>query len=88
MESIICKRRECYVCGGRGDELHHCIHGSNRKLADDDGLTVWLCRECHHRLHSLGEYDNDLKKIAQAAWEAGKEEARHAFIRRYGRNYL
>lgn len=80
---------ECFICGSmRNLVVHHCIHGNKRKLADREGLVVHLCVACHHRLHSLGWHDQDLKRIAERAWI----EKHHAdvtdFIALFGRSYL
>lgn len=88
MKSIIQDTKECYLCG-RSDSLesHHAIHGTaNRKLADQDGLTVWLCIDCHTNLHQRGWHDKELKQVAQTAWERAYG-AREEFIKRYGKSY-
>jgi hypothetical protein len=72
----------------RNLELHHCIHGNKRKTADREGLTVHLCRTCHHRLHSLGEHDRELKVIAQEAWMKKHHEGVEAFRRLFGKSYI
>lgn len=87
-KSIIQQSDGCYLCGRNGPlERHHVIHGSGRrKLADEDGLTVYLCPECHRNLHDYGWNDRDLQRIGQAAWSrvyGGKED----FLKRYGRSY-
>ena len=96
----------CYVCGREGyTELHHCFFGGGRrKIADREGLTCYLCPDCHRGTNGVhgknGERLNySLKEIAQEAWEAKFKEsypyenhaddaAREAFIRMMGRNYL
>lgn len=87
MESIIQKERECYLCG-RSYPLHrhHVLHGFNRKKADQDGLTVYLCIDCHIALHQLGFHDRELKKVAQEAWEH-RYGTTEDFVKRYGKNY-
>ena len=91
MESIITREKKmCYFClSQRNLEKHHCLHGTaNRKLADEDGLFVWLCRNCHMRLHDKGIGDKGLQIVAEKAWmqHYGKTEA--DFIKRYGKNYI
>ena len=93
MKSIISNSNSCYICG-RIDSLtvHHCIFGSKRKLADEDGLTVKLCASCHEAIqHPTNKFDqsmqNALKKIAQEKWEE-KYGTREDFIRRYKKSYL
>lgn len=63
-----------------------------RKLADEDGLTVHLCRYHHDRLHTKGEFDKSLQILAQNAYigklmSEGMEEseAKQRFRERYGR---
>ena len=89
MQSIIQSEKECYLCG-RTDSLHahHCLHGvANRKLADQDGLIVWLCVDCHTNLHQRGWHDRELKQLAESVWikHYGTEEE---FRKRYGKSYL
>ena len=69
----------CYVCGRRADEMHHVMHGADKKLSETAGLMVPLCRECHNKVHHVGgELDRTLK-----------QEAQRAFIRKYlGKCYL
>lgn len=88
MDSIIQRLQECYLCGRRdGLEVHHCIHGTaNRRLSDKDGLTVYLCRDCHRDLHDKGLNDDYLKAVAQNAWCA-KYGSREDFRRRYGKTF-
>ena len=59
MKSIISNERVCYLCGSYANlQRHHAIHGwANRKLAEDDGLWVWLCMDCHAALHDKGKRD-------------------------------
>lgn len=81
----------CFNCGsGYGLELHHCLFGSGkRKLADEDGLTVWLCHRCHKALHeSRPELARELKEKAEMAWIAHGDSDIEGFIERYGMNYL
>lgn len=92
MKSAISNARACYICGNVGDlHKHHCIFGSKRKKADEDGLWVYLCPSCHNAIHRpASKFDqsmqNALKKIAQEAYE--KTNTRADFIKRYGKTYL
>lgn len=95
MQSIIQPEKYCFICGSRMNlELHHCIHGSaNRKLADEDGLTVWLCPLCHRGTYGVHGreghgMDEDLKKIAEAKWLRFTGKTKADWIARYGKNYL
>lgn len=79
----------CFLCGQYATETHHCIHGTaNRKLADQDGLTVRLCSRCHRNLHDKGTLDKELQRIAQQKWMEINGKTLDEFIRRYGRSYL
>lgn len=97
-KSIIQKdKTHCFLCGrnGNGDPLekHHCIYGtSNRKHSDDDGLVVWLCgNRCHrngeYAVHNNRKTSENLKQIAQLAWEANYG-TREQFIQRYGKSWI
>lgn len=59
----------CYMCGGRATEMHHIMHGSDKKISEELGLMVPLCRRCHERVHHVGgEYDRILKVNAQRVY--------------------
>ena len=93
MKSIIQEKKECYVCKRTDNlHLHHCLYGSaNRRLADEDGLVVWLCMPHHtgqNGVHFNKELDNRLKKEAQLAWMRTNEKSVEEFRFRYGKNYL
>ena len=93
MKSIIQNEKKCYLCGSTVNlENHHCIFGSGwRKLADQYGLTVWLCAT-HHRDNKLGvhglnkEADMVLKQLAQRTFE--KKYSHEKFMEIFGKNYL
>ena len=69
----------CYVCGLQATDIHHVMHGADKKLSETYGLMVPLCRRCHYKVHHTGcDLDRDLK-----------EDAQRAFIRKYlGKCYL
>lgn len=84
---MICDKMECYLCGQTGTlHRHHCLHGSRRKAADKYDLTVYLCPECHTRLHDHGEKDMYLKQLAQAHFEDRFGHKRYMEV--FGKNYL
>lgn len=88
MKSIIQDGRYCYLCGSPGPlQLHHCLHGPYRSKADEDGLVVWLCVDCHTNLHQRGWDDKTLKSIAQTVWMRKNKKSVEEWIRRYGKNY-
>lgn len=93
----------CYICGREGrTESHHCIHGTaNRKIAEKEGLKVWLCYECHrtgkHSVHNCKATDILIEQEAQSVWEANYTsahpektagDAREAFIQLFGKSYI
>ena len=53
----------CYVCGGQGDDLHHIIHKSQApELRDYIDNLVFVCRECHNKIHHTPQLDKKLKR--------------------------
>lgn len=107
MESILSTEKNiCYACGRfvRHPHLHHIFFGKNRKISDKEGLTCYLCENCHkgtYGVHGREGHDLDvqLKEDAQEAWELkfkesypyenhADEAAREAFIQLLGKNYL
>lgn len=88
MESIIQNEKECYVCGRRDWlDKHHVLHGFNRGKADKDGLTVWLCHDCHMNLHQIGWHDRELKVLAEKTWCKHYGKTTEEFIAIYGKSY-
>lgn len=102
MESkLITEKGTCYICGcNRGYERHHCLHGTaNRRMAEREGLWVWLCDRCHRAIHDYGEFCHELEMTAQASWENAYMKsypyenhadlaAREAFRKIFGKSYL
>lgn len=73
-----------------GLELHHVMSGTaNRKLSEQNGLTVWLCRE-HHTgdsgVHKNREKADALKGLAQIAFEA--RHSHDEWMQIFRKNYL
>ena len=66
--------------------------GGNRKRADKDGLTVYLCHNCHNEppngVHYNKERNEKLKRTGQLAWMITYGKTKKDFIAAYGRNYL
>ena len=93
-KSIITEDDNCFIHKTffgieiKGAHVHHCIHGSNRKLADEDGLTVNLCPLCHMMVHDKGYYDKELERVAQIAWMEHYHLNENDFIERYGKSYI
>lgn len=81
----------CFICGSRVNlECHHAMHGTaNRKIAEQYGLTVMLCRE--HHTGPLGVHqdiilDERVKKAAQTAFQ--RIYGRSLWMRLFRKNYL
>ena len=93
-KSIITNEKRCYVCGNKNNlHYHHIMFGKNRKNADKDGLTVYLCYEHHEGttgVHGkLGhELDIKLKQIAERNWLEYYDKTIEEWISRYGRSFL
>ena len=93
MKSIIQTEKECFICKRKGRlDRHHCMHGTaNRKLAEEDGLWVWLCPDCHTlsdtAVHRNASFDLVVKRHAQRVWES-KCGNREEWLKHYGKSYL
>lgn len=81
--------KTCRICGRAAADRHHVFGGAKRKKSEEYGLVVWLCRECHDRVH-FGESGRKLmdalRKEAQAKFE--REHPDKDFLKEFGRNYL
>ena len=94
MESILnTSKNQCYSCHASGNtELHRIIFGSGmRKISDDNGLTCYLCPECHRGTDGVHGKNGDelnriLKKEVQEAYEA--IHGHEAWMKLIGRNYI
>lgn len=83
----------CYLCKkvhlmNPGTDVHHCLFGNKRKLADQDGLTVHLCHDHHMRLHQQGQHKDELIRLAQITWMEHFDKTKEEFIARYGKSYI
>ena len=82
----------CFACGRSGyTETHHIVYGSLRPIADREGLTCYLCLECHKGTNGVhGKNGNalnrELKRIAQQRWEF--LHSHEEWMKMIGRNYL
>ena len=90
-KSIMQSEKQCFICGTTYDlHVHHCIYGSaNRKLSDQYGLTIFLCR-MHHTgssgIHFNKALDDQVKKLAQERFEE-VYGADKGFVEIFGRNF-
>lgn len=86
----------CLICGRPKNETHHLVYGRGmREIADDDGLTVALCSNCHKEIHANGVAGKLSKIVGQLAFEIDRVEqgtpqaiARREFRKKYDRSYL
>lgn len=91
MKSIIQSERECFFCGNPHVVCHHVIYGMGyRQIAEDYGLTVWLCPRHHNMsrdgVHMNKERDLELKRFAQKVFE--EKYSHELWMEKIGRNYL
>ena len=87
------KKGVCFLCKRwTTTERHHIFGAGNRSKADRDGLTVYLCHNCHNEppngVHFNRERNDLLKRIGQTAWCEYYNKTTADFIKEYGRNYL
>lgn len=89
-ESIIQKTKECFVCKTTQNlERHHVLTGCRRQIAEELGLTVWLCHEHHtgiQGVHFNKDFMLELKQLAQTI--AMEEYGDKVWYERVGKNYL
>ena len=88
MKSIITEyTASCVLCGREATDTHHLLLGSDRQHADEDGLTIPLCRECLTYIHNDSRTLILGRILGQIAWE-GKYGDRDDFRKRYKRSYV
>lgn len=97
MNSIIQHERKCFYCNERVYlDVHHCFAGNpNRKLSENYGLKVWLCRKHHtgnepndRGVHFDRQKDLALKQLAQQTAMEYYGWSKEDFIKIFGKNYL
>lgn len=86
--------RVCFFCGRPAECEHHLLFGNGtRKLAEQDGLKVPTCNNCHNmgqlpeRIHDNSMAEKLSKILGQTVYEA-KIGSREEFRARYGKSYL
>lgn len=85
-KSIIDNTKECFICKNPRVQQHHIYKGNKcRKIADQEGLWVWLCRYHHNQVHHDREVDLTLMRLGQQEYEKThtREEFREKFIKSY-----
>lgn len=106
MDSILIDKKYLGYCAFCGSPLsnntqHHLVFGTARRNAEDDGLKLPVCDNCHtmnrnsEKIHGnvmaeklskmLGQMAYEKHKVAEGMSEA---DAREHFRRRYGKSYL
>lgn len=94
MDSIMQDDNYCYLHRKylgllvQATDSHHCLGGNKRKLAEQDGLKVNLCRECHRKLHDNLWHFRDLQQEAEQRWLDYNNASIEDFIKRYGKNFI
>lgn len=86
----------CLLCGKPNVDPHHLVFGGSlRKLADEDGLVIPVCRSCHDEIHANPTASRLSKMLGQTIYELNEnahkgdiKDAREKFRARYGRSYL
>ena len=93
MKSIIQDEKKCFITGDtKGLHVHHCLGGMNRRLADEDGLVVYLRWDYHiadspnATPHNNIKTDLFIKRLAQRKYE--ETHTHEEWMARYGKNYL
>lgn len=89
-KSLIGNDKICVRCGTTLNiEKHHILNGTAyRKKAEEDGLWMYLCHDCHQYVHSVNNMLlREYKKLAELIFiqNGGSVEK---FVERYGKNYL
>ena len=91
-KSIISNDPKCYHCGSEANlQRHHMIKGvAHRWKAEEDGLWIYLCADCHTHLHGKDGHQLDLqyKQIAERAWLKHYRKSIKDWISRYSKNFL
>ena len=87
------QKNVCFICKRIAPtENHHIFGGGSRKRADRDGLTVYLCHNCHNEapngVHFNKDRNDRLRRIGQIAWMRCYGKTKEDFIKAYGKNYL
>ena len=88
----------CYICNKplTTRNLHHIFNGSMKRKSEEDSMIIYVHPNCHMLIHNDAQLMHRLKEKAQEVWEddymammeCDLNEARFAFISRYGKSYL
>lgn len=84
----------CFLCGRPAEGEHHLLFGTGkRRLAEEDGLKIPICNQCHTlgvvtgRIHDNPMAEKLSKMLGQALYET-RIGNRQEFMKRYGKSYL
>lgn len=88
----------CLLCKKHCDTARHEVFfgTADRKTSKAAGCWLYVCPDCHNRIHSDADYDMALKMSTQAlfervhhhAFDAGVDPAHEEFTTLFGKNYL
>lgn len=100
-KSIVSESQYCLFCGNYATQEHHLLFGSNRQKAEQHGIKVPICANCHTTGMVVGRiHDNPMaemlsKMLGQAIYEkeqalngADREQCRQNFRSEFGISYL
>lgn len=84
----------CIFCGKPTNIEHHLVFGNGRReLADQDGLKIPCCANCHtlgrntEKIHGNSKAERMSKMMGQLVFES-RIGSREEFRKRYGVSYL
>lgn len=88
-KSIINNSKVCVRCRTKYNlERHHCIGGvAYRSKAEQDGLWIYLCSDCHRAVHNEdSKRKQEYIRLAQMCYE--DNHTREEWMSRYHKNFL
>lgn len=88
-KSVINNSKACNDCRSRYNlERHHCIGGTAyRSKAEEDGLWVYLCHDCHQKVHNENvKRKQELIRLAQITYL--ETHTLDEWMARYHKNFL
>lgn len=89
--SLFGDERRCYVCSSPYVEKHHIYPSARRQRSEDEGCTVYLCREHHQGMtgaHRDRAFDLELKRECQRRWEEREGKTHDDFRKLFFESYL
>lgn len=94
MKSVIQENLDyCPICykkipEGCGD-WHHIYNGTaNRKKSEEDGMKIYIHRQCHMDIHVSKTKLVGLQAYYQPKWIKIYNKSTEEFIKRYGQDYI